>query len=146
MIPLITKNEFPPNIEKIRRHLDLTGEEIFSYGGIIYNPTGKALTDDLINHEMIHAKQQRGQTDEWWKLYLEDPVFRASQEIPAYQVQYQTAKKHIKDRNQLFNYLKQLAMNLSSERYGRVMDFYDAVKAIKEEKLFDVKKLLDFNK
>ena len=140
-MPLIESQEFPPNIDEIRKHFDLTGDELFCYGSVIYNPAKKVLTPDLINHEKIHEKQQGKNVEKWWKLYLEDKVFRASQEIPAHQVQYQTAKKYIKDRNRLFNYLKQLAINLSGKTYGHVMTFNEAVDAIKAEKLFDVNKL-----
>jgi len=140
-MPIITKEEYPPNIEEIKKYFDLTGEELFCYGDIIYNPHKKLLTPDLVNHEMVHMEQQGKDKDAWWDLYLKDKTFRASQEIPAYQVQYQTAKKHIKDRNQLFNYLKQLALNLSGPTYGDVLTFNEAITAIREEKLFDVRKL-----
>ena len=91
--PLITSEEFPPNIDEIRKHFELTGDEIFAHGKTLYNPHKKILTPDLINHEMLHIQQQEGKTDEWWDLYLSDKLFRASQEIPAHQVQFQTANK-----------------------------------------------------
>jgi len=142
----ITSENYPPNIDEIRKHFDLTGDEVFCYGNTIYNPSKKQLTPDIVNHEMIHAQQQSNGKDEWWDLYIKDKTFRASQEIPAHQVQYQTAKKEIKDRERLFRYLHQLAKNLSSEVYGNVLTYSEALKAIKEEKLFDVRKLGDINK
>lgn len=139
--PLITSEQFPPNIDEIRKHFTLTGDELFCYGKIIYNPNKKLLTEDLLAHEAVHIEQQSNKAKEWWDLYLKDKVFRASQEIPAYQIQYRVAKKVIKDRNRLFNYLKQLAMNLSGETYGHVMTFHQAMEAIKAEELFDITKL-----
>lgn len=141
-MPLITSEEYPPNIEAIRASFDLSGDELFCYGNVLYNPHKKTLTPDLINHEAVHMAQQKGKVGEWWDLYLKDKLFRASQEIPAHQVQYQTAKKYIKDRNRLFDYLKQLALNLSGDTYGHCMSFTEALTAIKEEKLFDIKNLL----
>lgn len=139
--PIIESQEYPPNYEEIKKYLELTGEEVFTFGSVIYNPTKRPLTEDLINHEAHHVKQQAKSPSKWWDLYLEDPVFRASQEIPCYQIQYQTAKRIIKDRNTLHNYLKQIAINLSSPRYGNVMTFQEAYDAIKAEKLFNVAKL-----
>ncbi len=144
-MPLITSEEYPPNIKDIRQHFDLSGDELFCYGNVLYNPHKKTLTPDLVNHEMVHMGQQNGKTEEWWKLYLEDKVFRASQEIPAYQVQYQTAKKYIKDRNKLFDYLKQLAVNLSGDTYGHVMTLNEAMTAIRAEKLFDIRRDLSIH-
>ena len=141
MKSLVTSEEFPPNIEEIREAFDLSGDELFCYGEVIYNPSKKTLTPDLINHEMVHAEQMHGQIEKWWKLYLKDPVFRASQEIPAYQVQYATAKKYIKDRNRLHAYAVVLAKNLSGATYGNAMTFHDALSQIKAEKLFDVRSL-----
>lgn len=139
MIKVLTTN--PPNIEEIKKAFNLSGDEIFCYGDTIYNPNNKLITPDLLAHEMIHLDQQTKNTEKWWSLYLVDKVFRASQEIPAYQAQYKIAKRFIKDRNHLFNYLKQLAINLSSETYGKVMTFNEAIEAIKKEDLFSVKNL-----
>lgn len=141
MNPIITSDKYPPNIDEIRQHLELTGDEVFCYGNVIHNPAGKALTPDLINHEMIHMQQQSNGAEAWWKLYLEDKLFRTSQEIPAFQVQFQTAKQHIKDRERLHRYLVQLAKNLSSDVYGKVISFGEAYRSIKAEKLFNVGRL-----
>ena len=138
---IIESQDFPPNYDDIKRSLELTGEEVFCYGNVIYNPSKKTLTEDLINHEAHHIKQQLKNPSAWWSLYLEDPIFRASQEIPAYQIQYQTAKRIIKDRERLHQYLVQIAKNLSSERYGKVMTFSEAIDATKSEKLFNVARL-----
>ncbi len=141
MNQIITSNEFPPNIHDIRKALNLSGDEIFTYGKIIYNPNKKSLTPDLINHESLHIQQQGDNPDNWWRLYLLDKIFRCSQELPCFQIQYLTAKKYIKDRNRLHAYAVQLAKNLSSETYGNMMNFTEAMNQIKAEVLFDVRKL-----
>ena len=140
--PLITSQDWPPNIDAIREHLELTGDEIFAYGKIIFNPNKKLLTPDLLAHEAVHLEQQSGKTEEWWKLYLVDKEFRTAMELPAFQIQYRVAKQVIKDRNRLFNYLKQLAINLSGKTYGQMMTFSEAVEQIKKEKLFNLNGLL----
>ena len=137
---------WPPNIDQIREHLTLTGEEVFTYGSTIFNPSGKSLTPDLINHESVHIKQQGKEPEKWWTLYLDDPLFRGAMEIPGSQVQYFTAKKYIKDRNRLHAYLVQLAKNLSSPTYGGIMTFQEAINAIKDEQLFDVSRLANNKK
>lgn len=142
MQPLILSKEFPPNIEEIRKAFNLGGDEVFCYGRTIHNPTGKPLTEDIIEHEYVHFMQQESRVKEWWSLYLKDPLFRSSQEIPAHQKQFQVAKRIIKDKNQLFKYLNQLAINLSSETYGKCLTYSEALKAIQEKELFDVKNLI----
>ena len=134
MKPLITSQDWPPNIDEIRKHFELTGDEIFTYGKIIYNPNKKTLTPDLLAHESVHLEQQSGKAEEWWKLYLADSVFRAYQECPAHWTQYQIAKSIIKDRNKRFLYAKQLAMNLSSVVYGKMMTFNQAYDLITSNK------------
>lgn len=141
-MPPIISVSFPPNIEDIRKVLKLSGKEIFTYGHIIFNPEGKTLTPDLIEHEKVHITQQEGQKEAWWTLYLSDPLFRSSQEIPAHQKQYKTAKKYIKDKNRLNDYLIQLSKNLSGDTYGNCLSYSEAYNAIKEEKLFDIKNFI----
>lgn len=138
---MIILTQDPPNIEAIKEVLKPIKNTIYAYGSIIYNPDNAPLDDALMSHELIHSQQQGKDPARWWSLYLKDPVFRASQEIPAYQVQFQQAKKVVKDRNVLHKYLSKLAMNLSSEMYGKVMTFGEAYEAIKKEELFDLKKL-----
>jgi len=139
-MPLITSEEFPPNIDEIRKHLDLTGDEVFCYGLVIYNPSKKVLTPDLIAHEGVHIIQQRSGVKEWWALYLADPTFRAYQECSAHWKQYQVAKNYIKDRNKRFLYAKQLAQNLSSPVYGKIMTFSEAYDLITSDKPFTMVK------
>lgn len=136
---MIISEKYPPNFKEIEKEFKLTGMEIFTYGNTIFNPNKREIDSALLAHELVHTGQQGDSPGNWWKLYLKDKAFRAYQEIPAYQMQYQTAQKHIKDRTRLHNYLKQLAINLSGETYGKMVSFQEAYDAIKKSKLFILK-------
>lgn len=79
-------NEYPPNYDKIKDvfAVDESAQVVFCYGETVYNPYRLPLRDDLIHHEAVHAKQQDEQIDEWWQKYIDDPLFRVSQELEAY--------------------------------------------------------------
>ena len=106
---------------------------IFTYGDVIYNPSGNPIDLPLYKHEEVHSKQQGDTPDIWWVRYLNDNAFRISQEIPAYQAQYKEAKKYIKDRNQLASFAMALAKDLSSAMYGNAIDFQTALKKIRHD-------------
>lgn len=123
---------FPPNIEKIRQKFDLSNKDIvFTYGTILYNPTGNFIDHPLMAHEETHMRQQGDKPEEWWKKYLDDDSFRLSQEIEAYRNQYKVAKKLIKDRNKLNVYRTILASDLSGLMYGNIISFFEALNEIK---------------
>lgn len=86
-------NKYPPNYELIKVTIDPPEHTVFCYGPIIYNPSGRELTADLIFHESVHAKQQRNDPDAWWAKYISDLDFRYEQELEAYGLQYDFAKK-----------------------------------------------------
>lgn len=124
---------FPPNIKKIRQRFNLPDKDIvFTYGNILYNPTGNYIDHlPLIVHEETHMIQQGSNPEEWWNKYLNDDSFRLSQEIEAYRNQYKVAKKLIKDRNQLAVYRTILAGDLSGPMYGNIISFFEALNEIK---------------
>lgn len=129
--------DYPPNIEEIRKILkDVPETMVFTYGDTIFNPSGNPLDSALEAHEEYHMEQQKSSPREWWQRYLLDPAFRASQEIPAYQKQYQEYKKEIKDRNKLHSVLFSLGMELSGPAYGSIMTTQEAMTAIKRSKLY----------
>lgn len=126
------KQEFPPNISEIVKTFDIHGlNPVFTYGDVLYNPTGGEISDDLMTHEETHAKQQRdfGKED-WWTRYLIDPTFRMMQEVEAYREQY----KHIErtcNRAERRWYLEEFAKNLSSRLYGNIIKKKQAQELIK---------------
>ena len=137
---MIIKNEKPPNWEKINKAFVLREGTIFTYGNIIFNPDGGSIDYPLMAHEIVHSVQQEKiGIETWWNRYLADKDFRASQEVMAYQRQYQEARKSIKDRNRLFMFLRRLAKELSSETYGNIMTEIEAIHAIREERPIEFK-------
>ena len=61
--------EYPPIIERIRETFELKGREIFTWGDIIYNPSGVYISDELFAHESIHEEQQGKEIEQWWEKY-----------------------------------------------------------------------------
>jgi len=126
------KNEWPPNIEKIRAVFDLSGKKpVFTWGEILYNPHNCEIPEHLKIHEEIHSKQQVN-PEVWWKRYLEDDKFRLEQELEAYQAQYQYIKRLVKDRNTVAKFLYAIASDLASPMYGGIISFDEAYKKIKQ--------------
>lgn len=123
---------YPPNIEDIRKVFNLRGTgTVFTYGDTIYAPNLKSLPDHLLTHENIHVIQQGKDPKGWWKKYLNDPKWRAEQELEAYKAQYKYASEFVKDRNKITRFLHNLASDLSSEMYGNCIDYLEAMKKIK---------------
>jgi hypothetical protein len=125
--------DFPPNIEQIKQVLPHKTGYCYCYGEIIYSPDNDGIPDHVVEHEKVHIAQQGGYPDSWWEKYLADPSFRYAQELEAYRVQYKYAKKYIKDRNALSRFLVSLALDLSSDSYGRCVTAGEAMKAIKHD-------------
>lgn len=136
----IVLKTYPPNIRKIREVFgELPKGMVFCYGNIIYAPDSISGMIDpfLMKHEQTHSKQQAEiGRDKWWELYLKSTDFRISQEVSAFQNQYKEGKKYIKDRNQLSVWLVRLARELSSDVYGNILTFQDALDAIRLDKLY----------
>lgn len=106
---------------------------IYAYGDIIYNPSGIAISQDLIEHEQTHSKQQGNDPDAWWGRYLIDPYFRIEQEAEAYAIQYKFLCTAIKDRNQRFRILMSIASILSGPLYGSVIKRDAAFRIVKSK-------------
>ena len=123
---------FPPNIKLIREHffLDETKNILYTYGDIIYNPSGTHIPDHLIVHEHTHTIQQGDDPEAWWDRYIKDEKFRLDQEKEAYHNQYQKFCTTEKDRNRRAQFLNHLAHDLSSPMYGNCTSFLDARKHI----------------
>ena len=125
--------DYPPNIKQIKEVFPILPESmLFCYGDVIYNPNGQELADHIQIHELTHSDQQQEKPEEWWNKYLNSISFRLLQESEAYRKQYQFAKKFIKDRNNLFKFLHLLAVNLSSEMYGKICSYEEAIKIIRK--------------
>ena len=114
--------ENPPNIATLRKAFGLTGNEIFAWDGVIYNPGGGGLTRALIEHEKVHFRQQRevGGPEVWWGRFIVDPAWRLEQELEATAVEFKVYSEDY-GRPQRRRYLDMLAGRLSSPMYGRMI-------------------------
>ena len=117
--PPTISNDFPPNIEEIRKAFPLTGNEIFAYDEVIYHPGAGHLTAPLIAHEQLHFEQQKaaGGADVWWERYLRDVEFRYEQELEAHRKELYVFCQLTKRREHKWKYADQLARRLSSPTY-----------------------------
>lgn len=127
---------YPPNINKIRGHFDLSNKSVvFTYGDTLYNPSGAEIPRNLEIHEGTHAEQQ-GITEEgikeWWNRYLADKDFRLEQEVEAYRNQYKYIVEHGADRNTKRDFLRHIAQDLSGPIYGHIVSFEKAKELIKQ--------------
>lgn len=106
---------------------------LFTFGDTLYNPDNVPLSEHLMVHEEVHEKQQTedGMTPElWWGKFLRDPAFRLDQEARAYGAQYAFICKTVKDRNQRYKILWDLAGILSGPLYANCTSRQGAVKLI----------------
>ena len=125
------KVDWPPNITDINDVLPVSMNNIFAYGGIIYNPGGGKLPPWLIAHEKIHFAQQGLFPARWWEKYLEDQKFRLEQEIEAHQEEYRVFCWFNRDRNKRRVHLKHMSRRLAARMYGRIITAKKARKIIK---------------
>ena len=128
------KNEKPPIYDKIlQAGMQPSDNVIYAYGNVIYNPSGKNITPDLIVHEETHCRQQGNDPDDWWDRYLDDGIFRIQQEVEAYANQYNFICKIQKDKNKRDKILRNMAMILSGPTYGSIIGSSAAYKMIKNK-------------
>ena len=107
---------------------------IFTVGNKIHHSREHTLTPDVLQHEIVHVKQQQaypGGWQAWWERYFEDPIFRLDQETEAYKVQCQVAKDFFKDKNQFARYLVEVAWFLCGDMYGGLLSHSEALELIK---------------
>jgi hypothetical protein len=131
MMKVVT--DYPPNIEFIRQHFELDGNEIFTYGDTVYSPTGP-ISVWLIAHEKVHCRQQGADPDGWWQRYVDDIQFRFEQELQAHRAEYKCVIKHIKDINVRRKLLYAISRRLSSPLYGSLVSHQEALMLIANAK------------
>lgn len=125
---------YPPVYDRICESIGTPSPTtVYTWGDIIYSPAGEdIITPDLRAHEERHRDQQIavGGPEAWWERYLADPEWRAEQELDAYRAQYRFMKRHVRDRNALVWFRREIAGILSGPLYGRVMSGSRAYEAI----------------
>lgn len=141
MFDLMTRivNDWPPNIKSIRAVLPVTENNIFAYGGTIYNPGGRGLSRELIAHETVHFRQQaefkkprwsRNSVESWWKKFLAEPEFRLEQELEAHREEYQEYCRRNKDRNRQVLFARLISKRLAAPMYGGLITAPEAQRKI----------------
>lgn len=133
LLPIV--KDFPPNFEIISLAMPKAGRDhTYSYGGKIYNPSGKELPVEIQYHELIHWEQQQemGGSDAWWNEYCINPDFRLDQEMEAYCRQYRYMRERTEAPNSFWKWMREsMALALSGEEYGSLISYGAAEAAIK---------------
>jgi hypothetical protein len=112
-------------LEEYKKRFPIDTETVFAYNGEIYSDSG--IYPDILVHEKVHLKQQEIMgADKWQRRYLNEPDFRLSQEIPAFQAQVNS----IKDKNQKLDSRIKCARALSGKLYGELLSFQEAYKRL----------------
>lgn len=80
---------YPPNFAAVHKFFRLKGrpDVVFAYAPHIYNPSGRPLPADVVAHEHVHLSRQGDNPKEWWRRYMNEPVFRFEEEVLAYRAQ-----------------------------------------------------------
>lgn len=133
---MIIKIEPPPIYEQALKVFgELARNAIFSWGEVIYNPSGLSISSALIAHEEVHGQRQgihEAGIFSWWLKYLSFASFRLAEEIPAHQAEYEHyCTERRRTRNQRRFYLKTIAQRLSGPLYGNLITFDKAVELIR---------------
>ena len=120
----------PPIFDRCEKEFGISWDNtIFAYKPHIHSKF--ALTDDIIEHELVHIQQQTMGAEKWWQIYFDDPPQRLAWELEAYKVQYQLLKRrNTLNKQQLFDKVQFWASNLSGETYGHVISLQEAIKQI----------------
>lgn len=126
----------PPNYDAIAAAFPaIIGRKgvIFCYGNTIYNPDNESISSPLIAHENVHRLQQGEDIEGWWRKYMDDPVFRLEQELPAHRAEYlDFIGNPWTDRVNRRLYLSHLARRLSGDLYNRLISLDRARAFIKD--------------
>ena len=107
-----------------RDKFNITDKTIFAFDNSIY--CDYDLPEHLIVHEKIHLDQQGKNPNEWVFNYLNNDKFRLKQEIEAYRAEILS----IKDRNERLRHRIYCAKILSSDLYGNIIDYSEAIKLL----------------
>jgi hypothetical protein len=123
-------NSKPSIFDRCEKEFGISWDNtIFAYSPNIHSKF--ALTDDLIEHELVHIQQQSIGVEKWWQIYFDDPPQRLAWELEAYRVQYQFLKrKNTINKSELFKRVEFWASNLSGKSYGYLISLQDAIKEI----------------
>ena len=133
------KKKYPPNYKEILDYFPQANKKgiVFTYGDTLYSPTSLNIPKHLLVHEKTHSKQQNEMgIEKWWEKYFTNKKFRFSQELEAYQNQYNFIEKKF-GRHERRVLLRQISKDLSGKLYGNLVSLREAkikIKIIIEER------------
>ena len=125
-------HEIPPIYQQLHDKFGVEWNDglIIAYDNIIYSKNDVA--PQKVVHEVIHLDRQKELgVEAWYRLYLESDQFRLEEEIIAYVAEANFVKKNIKDRELRFHIIHEIAKNFSSDVYGSIISFSDAIKILR---------------
>lgn len=126
------KYEKPPIWDEITEHFPAVEWEnvIVTYGENIY--TAKPITHFKLIHESTHIKQQTDMGEDiWWAKYFVEEKFRLEQELEAYKNEVKEINRLVKNRDERYRLIRNIALDLSSEVYGNIISYEEAKKLLK---------------
>lgn len=72
---------------------------IFAWGDTIYQPFNRVtLGSELLAHEALHGLRQGLRPEDWWRLYIDDPLFRLDEEVAAHRAELHERNRHTPTR------------------------------------------------
>jgi hypothetical protein len=114
-----------PLLDKYKKKFKITPYTIFAYNKEIYSDY--PLTEDLLIHELKHIERQNKiGVDNWVDAFLNNDAFRLNEEVIAYKAQINS----ISDRNERYKLKLLCAKNLSSDLYGDLVSYEEALKLL----------------
>ena len=126
-------HEIPSIYEECRKHFGVDWDKgiIMTYGDTVYCKFD--LSEQKLVHEQIHIEQQsKIGVEKWWQEYFKNKEFRLSQELEAYVNEAKFIKNVVKDRNQKFNLIRTIALDLSGYIYGNIISYNEAFKTLNQ--------------
>ncbi|MBU0598792.1 hypothetical protein KKF61_07470 [Patescibacteria group bacterium] len=129
-IKIKPQSEFP-YLDDYKKVFPTTDDTIFVFYDTIY--TNKDLTDyyDVLAHELKHLQRQgKIGAAKWIKQYIENSKFRLEEELIAYRHQLKVVKQ-TGDRQELSHIYIECCQNISSDLYGNMITYPEALKKLK---------------
>lgn len=124
---------YPPNFAAINAEFRVAGKPVFfCYGDTVFNPSKAVISPELMAHEETHSIRQGDDPAGWWERYINDKAFRLEEETAAHITEYRYIMEYDSRRNSRRVALKRIAARLSSDLYGGLIRYDDAVKLLKQ--------------
>lgn len=125
-------HDYPPLFDEIDAVFGVRGKPvIFAWGDIIYDPGHGDIRPELIAHEAVHGQRQGSDVVGWWRRYIEDPVFRLAEEVPAHRAEYEHLIES-GNRQMRRKALRHVAKRLAAPLYGRLITPVEAKRILAE--------------